>query len=389
MWLLESETRQRLEHVNASGIVPTAEQQIEFEARIGGDSSNSPRILKMAGSTAEISISGVLTKAPDFMAYYFGGGNTTYADIMASIAIAESDKDVTDIVFAIDSPGGNVNGLFDAVAAINGATKPTKAVVTGQAASAAYALAAQADEITATQKSSALGSIGIVARMAVDENQVSITSTNAPNKAPDPTTEEGKAIIRTQLDAYEDLFIDAIAEGRGTTAKDVRKNFGQGGVYLAEEALNRGMIDGIAGQTATAKVPKNKTAANARGANIDEAKSMDKQTLMAQHPELYAAVLAEGETKERDRVDGHLTMGVSSGDTETAYGAIRDGSVMTATLQAKYMSAAMNKSAIEARGADDKDADPGKLAPDADTEALAGKSILTAAAELCGVELEM
>ena len=83
---------------------------------------------------------------------------------------------------------------------------------------------------------------------------------------------------------------------------------------------------------------------------------MTKQELKAQHPELYTSILEEGSAAatatERDRVVGHLTMGETSGDMKTAIAAITDGSGMTATIQAKYMSAAMNRNAQAARQAD-------------------------------------
>jgi hypothetical protein len=52
-------------------------------------------------------------------------------------------------------------------------------------------------------------------------------------------------------------------------------------------------------------------------------------------------------------------MGESSGDTKTAFAAIRDGSGMTATLKAQYMTAGMNRSDVSARQADDVDASAG------------------------------
>ena len=70
-------------------------------------------------------------------------------------------------------------------------------------------------------------------------------------------------------------------------------------------------------------------------------------TLKLEHPEAYAQALAEGVTqgvaKENDRVNSHRIMGEASGDMKTAMAAIEDGSEMTATIQATYMAAGMNR----------------------------------------------
>lgn len=86
---------------------------------------------------------------------------------------------------------------------------------------------------------------------------------------------------------------------------------------------------------------------------IQENKTMTKEELKAKHPELYAELVNIGVMAERDRVTAHLTMGEASGDNKTAVEAIKDGSEMTATLQAKYMAAGMNRADINARGEDD------------------------------------
>ncbi len=104
------------------------------------------------------------------------------------------------------------------------------------------------------------------------------------------------------------------------------------------------MIDTIAAP-ALRVIPRavNKTATK------PEAKKMDLNELKVTHPEAYAAARAEGVTEERDRVEAHLTMGTSSGDMKTALEAIESGEGMTAKLQAKYMSAGMNRADMNAR----------------------------------------
>lgn len=359
MWLLEASVRLAMEQAQKAGFTPSAEQQAQFESRFGnGDvSANDNRLLTVAGNNAEISIKGVITKAPSFLAMIFGGGNTTFPEINAAIAAVEQDDDIDNVDFNIDSPGGHFEGLFDTLAAIQGMKKHTRSIISNVGASAAFAIATQADEVIASNVAARIGSVGVVATFHIDENEISITSTDAPKKRPDVTTEEGKAMVREELDAMHEIFVDAIASGRGTTVEKVNAEFGQGGTVLANEALKRGMIDAIAGQPL--RVVESTKTTTANSGNQPEANNMDLKQLQAQHPETFAAAVQQGTDIERDRVSAHLIMGQSSGAMETACTAIKDGSAMTATLQATYMTAGINRSDVSNRQDDDAGAGAG------------------------------
>lgn len=359
MWLLEASVRQAIQQAQKAGFMPSAEQQAQFDARFGSGSvsANDNRLLMVAGDNAEISIKGVITKSPSFMAMLFGGGNTTYPEIISAIAAAEQDDTVSNITFTIDSPGGHFDGLFDTLAAIQAAKKPTKAVISNVGASAAFAIATQADEVVASNIAARIGSVGVVATFFNDENEISIASTEAPKKRPDITTAEGIAMVREELDAMHEIFVEAIASGRDTTTDKVNADFGQGGTVLANEALKRGMIDAVAAPSLKAVKSTKTTTANS--GNQPETNNMDLKQLQAQHPETFAAAVQQGTTEERDRVSAHLMMGKSSGDMKTACTAIEDGSAMTATLQATYMTAGMNRSDVASRQEDDTSANAG------------------------------
>jgi ClpP class serine protease len=365
MWLLEASVRKALEHAEKSGFTPSAEQISQFEARFGGDvSAQDNRLLTIAGENAAISIKGVITQTPSFMAMIFGGGNTTYPEINAAIAAAEQDDSITNITYEVDSPGGGFDGLFNTLAAMQSAKKPSKAMVSSLSASAAYAIASQADKIVASNIAARIGSIGVVQTYYDDENEISITSTNAPRKRPNVRTEEGIAMVREELDALHEIFVEAISQGRGMTPENINANFGQGGTFLAREALKRGMIDEIA--TPSLRAVTNTNTTTATSGNKPEAIHMDLNTLKAQHPETFAAAVQQGTEQERDRVSAHLMMGESSGDMKTASASIKDGSGMTATLQATYMTAGMNRSDVQGRQADDTGANAGDNANNED-----------------------
>ena len=379
MWLLESGVKRSIEAAEEQGFTPSADQVAQFNASLPAGAVDTSRVMAVAGGKAQIDVRGVLTKTPSIMARIFGGGNTTYTEVEAALKAADADASISEIIMAVDSPGGSVDGLFECIAAMQAVKTPIKAEAT-KAASAAYALASQADTIAATGPAAQFGSIGIVVDAYVPENRVSITSSKAPKKRPDLNTEEGRAVVREELDALHELFVESIADGRGVSADNVNATFGEGATLLAGEALKRGMIDSINTEQATAN----------RGGNQLEARSMDLQTLKAQHPAVYAAAVQVGTAQERDRVGAHLKMGEASGDMKTAIAAINDGSAMTATLQATYLAAGMNRAAAQARQDDDAEAGAADKANASagDAEASVGETILALAAESCGVELE-
>lgn len=322
MWLLDEKTIELMKFTKR----PSAEEQTKYAA-------NSRRPLLGAGGN--INIKGILTDTPDFWAFLFGGANTTYRDIIDAVKQAEQDNSVKEITLWIDSPGGQASAMWvQAMDTIYQASKPVKAIGTGLVASAAYGLGSQADTILALNRGVTFGSIGVVSSQYVSNDIVEVTSSNAPNKRPDAKTEEGQAVIRAEIDEIENIFIDAIARGRNTTSDIIKKDYGKGGVFLADKAINANMIDGYIQSKQKQK---------------QEAKVMDKITLKNEHPALYASIIEDGVNKERDRVSAHLKRGRESGAVETAIKACIDGSSMTESLKADYDNAAIGKLKNEAR----------------------------------------
>lgn len=356
MWLLESSVLQQMQSAQTKSI--SADDISAFISTSRSSTKPHDNVMSVSDGKAEITINGVLTKTPSFMAMFFGGGNTTYNDLAAAVDFTESSDEINSVDYIFDSPGGNVDGLFQLCDLMKSSSKPSHAKISGTCASAAYALATQCDTISADHRANRIGSLGVVVDAYIDDSVVSITSTNAPRKRPDLSTDEGKELLRAELDDLHDLFVDAVSSGRGKTKEDINANFGRGGVVLAESALKRGMIDAVEIAAESTKTT------NAHGGDNNMESSMDIEQLKASHPHLHAEVLEKGVAKERDRVCAHLISGEKSGDVQTASAAIRDGSEMTATLQATYMTAGMNRADITARGEDDRSADAGDTASD-------------------------
>lgn len=176
-----------------------------------------------------------------------------YGLIVEAVARAEADPMASRIIFDINSPGGTVEGVAQAAAAIRDATKPTEARVYYLAASAAYWLATQTDSIKAEVGTVMVGSIGVIVAFwdftkAMEEYGIKfvvITSSKSPKKYSDPTTEQGRSDIVERLDDIYAEFAGAVASGRGVPVETVESDYGKGAVLIAGKAKAQGMIDGI------------------------------------------------------------------------------------------------------------------------------------------------
>ncbi len=337
-WLLEPSTFQQLAAARRDAAALSARAE-EYVARVETRDGQAPSNLLIAGSTAEIRVEGVLTKRPDFFALFFGGGNTTYSDIRASLALAETTPGIKDVVLHIDSPGGSADGLIDTldhIATFRANSGKKIRVRAENAQSAAYGIAAAAGSIEAVGRGSTFGSIGTATSFFVFDSEVTLTNTDSPDKRPDVRTDEGKAVIVKYLDQLNHEFTSSIAQGRGVDLKEVVENYGRGASMTAPHAKRLGLIDKILTTAPRAVATKGKAMSEA---NPEARRDVD-------------AALQRGRDEERDRVLAHLTMGEAAGDLSIALEAIKSGAGMTLELNARYLSAGMNRSDRQRRQAE-------------------------------------
>ena len=350
MWLIEQIAYETLRPFFTNGHIPTAEQLEQLDARFG--ESDTPRLLTIAGKESVIAIEGIITTRPNFFAMFFGGGNVTWSEIIQAIDAAEADPNVESLTFEIDSPGGNTDGMLAAIKAVQNTKKPTKTIFVNLGASAAFAFGVQSDEVLAADESARIGSVGVVMTFAVDDTIIEITSTEAPDKRPDPTTDAGKKVIRQHLDAIHELIAGEIATARNTTIADVNANFGRGGIFLAAQAVTRKMIDGLVEATQSPSTQPAATAVTTK----TEVRAMDLTTLRAEHPALYASIVEGATNTERERCQAHLIAGRMNSAMEIAEEAIKTGAPYGNDLiRAKYDEAGKKAKDLKDRGADSKE----------------------------------
>ena len=199
---------------------------------------------------AIIHVDGALSYRSDFMSYWFG--EDTYNSIEAAFDKCMSDDDVKGILFDINSPGGEVGGCADLADKIFNArgTKPYGIVARtgGMMCSAAYWLGSSCEKVY-TASNGTLGSIGVICAFTkFDESLMKTTvvvSDLSPDKAPDPDDAKGLKLIKKELNDLAEVFIAAVARNRGTTAEDVRDNYGKGGVFIGDKAVAANLADGV------------------------------------------------------------------------------------------------------------------------------------------------
>jgi signal peptide peptidase SppA len=205
------------------------------------------------GVIAVIPMYGVISQRADIFTMLFGGVPLT--KLQAVLRSNVADINVKGIVLDVASPGGTVSGVPELAQEIREMRqqKPIVAVANSLAASAAYYLAAAASEVVSTP-SGLVGSVGVYtihedwsgAYEQAGVKRTVVAAGDAKIAEDAPLTDEALAALQAIVEYAYNNFVSDVAAGRGTSADDVRANYGKGAVLAAKPALKAGMIDRIA-----------------------------------------------------------------------------------------------------------------------------------------------
>ncbi len=247
--------------------------------RIGVETSGSPPEFESARETnglavtpngiAVIPIIGTLVKRAG--AIDAASGLLSYAVIEEMILEAATDPAVGGILLDVDSPGGEVGGVFDLADLIREAreVKPVFAM-TDDAFSAAYLLASAANRIYLSQ-TGGVGSVGVIA-VHVDESERDakegrrFTTVFAGARKNDfsrhePLSDGARNRLQSEVDRIYGMFVGAVARNRGMTEQAVRAT--EAGLFFGTEAVAAGLADqvgtlrdALAALTASLAAPK-------------------------------------------------------------------------------------------------------------------------------------
>jgi signal peptide peptidase SppA len=212
------------------------------------------RVAADPGAVAVLPLHGPIFPRANLMTELSGA--TSLATFRTWLREALENEQVGSIVLDVHSPGGVIDLVPETAAEIREAraTKPIIAVANTQAASAAYWIASQADELVVTP-SGDVGSIGVFAAhddisRALDMRGVTTTLVSAgkykvEGNPFEPLGDEARAALQETVDEFYDMFVRDVATGRRSTSVAVRDGFGQGRMVTATRAVALGMADRV------------------------------------------------------------------------------------------------------------------------------------------------
>ncbi len=186
--------------------------------------------------------------------------------IITGLRAAFKDKNTKAVILRINSPGGSpvhagyINDEINRLKAKHPDT-PIYAVVADICASAAYYIAAAANEIYA-DKASIVGSIGVlmdgygfvdaIGKLGVERRLLTAGENKAFLDPFSPIKDEHKQHMQGLLNNVHDQFINVVKQGRGDRLADNPKLF-SGLVWSGEKSVDLGLIDGLGSISSVAR----------------------------------------------------------------------------------------------------------------------------------------
>ncbi|ADZ72464.1 S49 family peptidase [Polymorphum gilvum] len=201
---------------------------------------------------AVVPILGPLVTRGDWLTSLLGASD--YGEVASAVEAALADPTVRAVLVEIDSPGGEVGGLFDLVDRLvslrQDAQKPLWAVASESALSAAFAIASVADRLYVT-RTAEVGSIGVVA-IHVDESVADVmaglkwTLVHAGDRkiegnAHAPLSDTALSAIQADVDALHADLVTLVARNRNMSPDAVRAT--EAAIYRGQRGIGAGLAD--------------------------------------------------------------------------------------------------------------------------------------------------
>lgn len=226
-----------------------------IEKRLGRPLANENQRYQIVDGVAVLPIEGVIAKRMNLFMQISGGTSSELA--ARDLRDALADPAVHSIILAIDSPGGTVDGtqtLADTVRAGRD-VKPIVTLASGTMASAAYWIGSAAQAAYITESTTIVGSIGVVASHSdvskaeaargVKTTEIYAGQFKRIASSYAPLTDAGRQSIQDQVDYTYSLFVSAVAENRGVSESRVLNGMADGRVFIGQQAIDAGLVDGI------------------------------------------------------------------------------------------------------------------------------------------------
>lgn len=251
-WAIEPDKLREIQAIYATHLRGEKIDVAAIEARLGRPLVSEQQAYTVEpGGVAVLRLSGVIAPKANLFMQVSGGISTQMAT--KQLESAAVDARVRSIVLAMDTPGGNVIGTPEMAAAVQelATVKPIVTHSDGALASAGYWIGSAANAIYISGPTVQVGSIGVVVDRTFNPNSTqreeSIVAGRYKRlvKSNEPLSDEARAVVQADVDYVYSLFVDAVAQYRGTTAQQVLDRMAEGRVFRGQQAIDAGLVDGV------------------------------------------------------------------------------------------------------------------------------------------------
>ena len=315
-WAIQPEKLLEIQAIYATHLRGEKIDIAALEKRIGRPLANERQPYENRDGVALIALQGVIAKRMNLFAQISGGVSTELA--ARDIADALDDPAVHSIILHSAAPGGTADGtqaLARTIMAARDAGKQIVAYADGVMASAAYWIGSAAHRVVMADGTSHVGSIGVVAThtdLSGMEEKAGVKTTEiyagqykriASSYA--PLSKEGKQTIQDQVDYLYAIFVADVSAQRGVSEETVLKSMADGRVFIGQQAIDAGLVDGVSTLDALVADLNRNRAQGGAGVRADVRTTTEKGTLTmkftreqlaADAPELLAALQTETRT---------------------------------------------------------------------------------------------
>lgn len=250
-WAVLPETLIEMQGVYATHLRGEKIDIAAVEQRMGRPlASTQPQYEVMPGGVAVLRATGVMAPKANIMMEVSGGISTQM--LTRQFQALAADPRVKSVVFAPDSPGGNVQGIPALVGALRALAdaKPTVTVAEGVMASAMYWVGTAANAVFIEGETDLVGSIGVVKTLGwepAQPNQRTLVRGKFKRLSTDGQAPSAEVLAaeEAQLDYLYTLFVDSVAAHRGVSSEVVLEHMADGRVFIGQQAVSAGLVDGV------------------------------------------------------------------------------------------------------------------------------------------------
>lgn len=310
---------------------------VDLEAaaqRLGRPLDNQQKTYDVVDGVAIVTLEGVMGKRMNMFSAISGGASTQL--VARELLAADADNTAHSIILLCDTPGGTVDGTQILADVYAGLSKPTATLASGSMCSAGYWVGSAGKRVYVADSTTNVGSIGVVAThtdvskaqaaQGVKTTEIYAGAYKRIDSSYEPLTKAGRQCIQDRVDYTYGLFVDAVAKNRGVSADVVLSNMAEGRIFMGQQAVDAGLVDGIttldaliaqlnaertqASASQVASKPASPSYGASKASNPAPAKPttgarvMTPEELQAQHPAAAAHFLEQGATAERARIAG-------------------------------------------------------------------------------------